>query len=138
MNEITNPKFFSAGRAVFTVDNGKGTHYTYQIGHSKPEQPLFVGLLTGPNNESDYTYLGIYNPENHQVRLTAKSKYTEETQPVKVIRWAIKQIAEGKELPEGYSVKHEGKCCRCGRTLTDPISIDRGVGPECWEKMGGF
>lgn len=138
MNEIKDKRFFSAGRAVFTVDNGKGQHYTYRIGHSKPEQPLFVGLLTGPNNEADYTYLGIYNPESHQVRLTAKSRYTEETAPVKVIRWAIKQVVEGKPLPEGYSVKHEGKCCRCGRTLTTPESVERGIGPECWEKMGGF
>jgi hypothetical protein len=136
MNDIKDKRFFSAGRAVFTVDNGKGTHYTFRIGHSKEDQPLFVGLLTGPNNEADYTYMGIYNPENHQVRLTAKSKYTEETAPVKVIRWAIKQVAEGKELPTGYSVKHEGKCCCCGRALTDPLSIELGIGPICREKGG--
>lgn len=138
MNDIKNPKFFTAGRAVFTVDNGKGTHYTYRIGHSREDQPLFVGLLTGPNNESDYTYMGILDPENMTVRLTAKSRYTAETQPFKVVNWALRQVSQNKELPSGYSVKHEGKCCRCGRTLTDPISIDRGVGPECWEKMGGF
>lgn len=136
MNEIKDKRFFSAGRAVFTVDNGKGQHYTYRIGHSKPEQPLFVGLLTGPNNEADYTYMGIFNPETGEVRLTAKSKYTNDTQPVKVIRWAIKKVIEGQPLPEGYSVKHEGKCCCCGRALTDPLSIELGIGPICREKGG--
>jgi hypothetical protein len=24
-----------------------------------------------------------------------------------------------------------GKCCICGRTLTDPDSVSRGIGPEC-------
>jgi hypothetical protein len=136
MNDIKNSKFFSQGRAVFTVDNGKGTHYTYRIGRKNDTQPLFVGLLTGPNNERDYTYMGIYNPEEQSVRLTSKSKYNDDTQPVKVIRWALKQVSEGKELPVGYSIKHEGRCCRCGRSLTDPISVELGIGPECREKVG--
>lgn len=135
MNDIKTSKFFSAGRAVFTVANNKGEHYTYRIGHSKADQPLFVGLLTGRNNETDYTYMGIYNPETQEVRLTAKSKYTNDTQPVKVIRWALRQVTEGKSLPDGYSIKHEGRCCRCGRTLTDPTSIELGIGPECREKV---
>ena len=135
-NEITDKRFFEAGRAVFTVDNGKGTHYTYKISHRDENQPLFVSLLTGPDNTSSYTYMGIYDPNTHQVRLTQKSKYTEETQPVKVVRWAIKQVVENKPLPEGYQIHHEGRCCKCGRTLTTRESCDRGVGPECWEKMG--
>jgi hypothetical protein len=134
MNDIKNPKFFSAGRAVFTVANNKGDHYTFRIGRSKESQPLFVGLLTGPNNEADYTYMGIYNPENNSVRLTGKSKYTPDSTPVKVINWAINVVAKGTELPSGYSIKHEGRCCRCGRTLTDPTSIELGIGPECRSK----
>jgi hypothetical protein len=47
-----------------------------------------------------------------------------------VIRWAVKAVAKGS-LPEGYKIQHEGKCCRCGRTLTTPESIERGIGPEC-------
>lgn len=153
MNEIKDKRFFSAGRAVFTVDNGKGQHYTYRIGHSKPEQPLFVGLLTGPNNEADYTYMGILSTkespfhsrnatflpikEETSLALTQKSPYNSETAPVKVLRWAIATVMAQKPLPEGYSIKHEGKCCRCGRTLTTPLSVERGIGPECWEKMGG-
>jgi hypothetical protein len=25
-----------------------------------------------------------------------------------------------------------GQCCCCWKTLTDPISLERGIGPECW------
>ncbi len=134
MNEIKTSKFFTGGRAVFTVANNKGQHYTFRIGRSKETQPFFVGLLTGPNNESDYTYVGIYNNENHTVRLTSKSKYTTDSKPVKVIQWAIKQVVEGNPLPEGYSIRHEGRCCCCGKPLTDPESILLGIGPICREK----
>jgi hypothetical protein len=25
-----------------------------------------------------------------------------------------------------------GRCCRCWKTLTDPLSLERGIGPDCW------
>lgn len=31
--------------------------------------------------------------------------------------------------------KQIGRCGKCGRTLTDPESIERGIGPECWSRM---
>jgi hypothetical protein len=27
-----------------------------------------------------------------------------------------------------------GHCCVCGKTLTDPVSVERGIGPDCWGK----
>jgi hypothetical protein len=27
------------------------------------------------------------------------------------------------------------KCGKCGRKLTNPISVRRGIGPICWEKI---
>lgn len=40
---------------------------------------------------------------------------------------AAASLAYGREL---------GHCGVCGRTLTDPDSIDRGIGPVCAERMG--
>ena len=159
MNDITNPKFFTAGDALFTVSSPKGDHYTFKITTNKDEstgqnKPTFVGLLTGPDNTASYTYMGILshqsnlfnsnNPKNvwvpidtnHSLCLTAKSRYTAETTPVKVVTWIIKRLNAGKALPEGYSVQHAGKCCCCGRTLTTPESITDGIGPICKEKHG--
>lgn len=31
-------------------------------------------------------------------------------------------------------LKHSGRCKVCGRLLTDPTSVERGVGPDCWAK----
>ena len=130
MNEIKDSRFFTAGNAKFTVSNPKGDHYTFRIGRRNETQPLFVSLMTGPDNESSFTYMGIFTPETNEVRLTKNSKYTEDTLPVKVIRWAIKAVST-KNIPEGYSIQHAGRCCRCGRTLTTPESINRGWGSEC-------
>lgn len=132
-NPITSTQFFEGGNAIFTVANPEGNHYTFKIRHPE-KKPFFVSLLTGPDNCSDYTYLGMYIPQNKTVTLTAKSKFTENSTPVKVIRWAIKMIADNKPLPQGYSIQHEGRCCRCGRILTTPESIKNGIGPECMKK----
>jgi len=129
-NEITNPKFFEGGKALFTVSNNKGNHYTFKI-RKKKDSPYFVSLLTGPDNTSSYTYLGIFNPHHKSLFLTYASKMSLDSMPVKVFNWAINTVYEHKAIPEGYGIQHEGKCCRCGRTLTDNVSINRGIGPEC-------
>ena len=134
MNNIKSISFFEAGNAIFTVSNPTGEHYTFKILHKK-NNPFFVSLLTGPNNTSDFTYLGVYVPQNKTVVLTTKSKFKENTTPVKVIRWAIKKIASGDPVPKGYTILHEGKCCKCGRSLTTPESIENGIGPECMKNL---
>jgi len=133
MNTIKDSKFFIGGNAIFTVSNGL-KHYTFKVRQPKKDSPYFVNMLTGPQNTSDYTYMGIFNPTWNKVILTKKSKYTNESQPVNVFNWAMKVVKFDQKLPEGYSIQHEGKCCRCGRTLTTPESIANGIGPECAKK----
>jgi hypothetical protein len=140
-NAIKSKDFFIGGKAIFTVKNASGQHYTFKIRKPRPETPFFVSLLTGPDNTSSYTYLGLYNPDTLTIRLTSKSKYAEDSTPVKVIRWAINKVAlangEVPVLPEGYAIQHEGRCCRCGRRLTHPESIETGIGPECAGRING-
>lgn len=127
-------EFITAGRAVFTVENPTGEHYTFQV--AKKESPgrdpiYFAYLLTGPDNTSDYTYLGVFDVRSGDVRLTAKSRMNEESTPVRVIRWVSSIVWRGRSLPEGYAARHEGRCGRCGRVLTTPESISLGLGPHC-------
>ena len=133
MNKIKSATFFEGGKAIFTVANPTGKHYTYKI-TKKEKTPFFVSLLTGEDNTSDYTYMGLYRPQDHSLKLTAKSKFNDDTTPVKDIRWAILKVAKGEPIPDGYSIQHEGRCCRCGRLLTTPQSIEDGIGPECSRK----
>ena len=129
-------EFVTAGKAIFTVSNGdKGNWYTYKVTH-KPangqyKESWFVSILSGPDNNSNYTYMGMLDVLTGDVRLTRKSTFTDESQPVRVIRWALNNLWTGKAFPAGYDVQHEGRCGRCGRRLTTPQSLEAGIGPEC-------
>ena len=124
--------YITAGNATLTVENPHGEYYTYKVRTPKDKpEPFFVSLLTGPDNNHSYTYLGLLNADDGSVRLTKASKFNDETKPVKVIRWAMRKLWNGEELPLGYKVRHNGHCGRCGRTLTTPESLDCGIGPEC-------
>jgi hypothetical protein len=53
--------FLTAGHAVFTITStATGQSYTYRISSGQGEgAPFFASVLTGPDNTSDYTYMGI-------------------------------------------------------------------------------
>ena len=129
--------FILAGKAIFTLV-GASNRYTFKVSHKEASdsyaEAYFVSLLTGPENTSDYTYLGMLDADG-QVRLTGKSSYRDDSAPVRAIRWAFKHIWAGKALPAPAAILHAGRCGRCGRTLTVPESIASGFGPECLGKL---
>lgn len=141
-------RFILAGNAVFTLESEKtGAHFTYRVTRA-PEgrNPVyFVGVLTGPNNEDDYSYAGILrmgtahdtNPhrEVFEFRTTAKSRIAATALSVVGFKWFWDRVSAGR-MPAGVTMRHSGSCGRCGRTLTTPESIERGIGPECAKTMG--
>lgn len=127
--------FILGGNATFTVQNPKGEHYTFKVRQPKPDQPFFVSLLTGPDNVNSFTYLGILFGDTGDFILTRKSTMTPASLPIRVINFALRCLWGKQVLPEGYQIRHEGKCGCCGRKLTTPESLDRGIGPECIKKF---
>lgn len=129
--------------------------------------PLYVSVLTGPENTADYSYAGIW--EDGHLKLTkhshfnVKGKFEGEwvnkvdwrkalrmrklneangagatvSRSIEVILWALWLLEQGKALPEGYEIYHMGRCCRCGKALTVPSSIESGLGPVCQGKVLG-
>ena len=130
-------EFVTAGHAVFTVANPTGQHFTYRVTTSDdPSRPAwFVGVLTGPSNETDYSYHGLFDPATGAVRTTAKSKVSADALSAKVLRWALDVVYGRRSLPAGYAIEHSGSCGRCGRTLTEPESLESGIGPTCRQRM---
>ena len=151
--------FFFGGRAKFTVESEKTSQWrTYRIGF-KPASgnygdTYFLSLLAGPDNEDSFVYIGIVNPETGELRLTKNSRRNDSSPDVIIFRWLMGgahsritvKTATGESKPyaggvfgdntlAGGQVHHEGKCGCCGRTLTVPESIKRGIGPECWSRM---
>jgi len=136
MTNIHSLTALLAGNATFTIHNDKGTHFTYRVKHAgrggalDRTSPLFVSVLTGPCNETAYTYAGIVGTDG-SVRLTQKSGFKDDSLSIRVLRHFLSLLRNGGFIPEGYGIHHEGKCLRCGRKLTTPESVERGLGPEC-------
>jgi hypothetical protein len=134
--QFTDPQavraFVLGGNAVFTIESvGTGTRFTYRVRASDTREVFFVSLLSGPDNAADYAYLGIIPKDDPMTfRLTAKSCAGEQAASVKAFKWFWRQVTAGR-LPATVGVWHEGRCGRCGRTLTVPSSIESGFGPEC-------
>jgi hypothetical protein len=162
-NIMVSRNFLLAGQAIFTVTNPSGERYTYKVECAPANPPKFpntaylVSLLTGPDNTSNYRYLGVLRMERGprtmiHLHETTKSCNRASSRVFKVCDWAIKVIAYGgyvtafdvdgkvmvvkPGLPGGYKIQHAGKCGRCGRLLTVPESIESGIGPECAKMMG--
>jgi len=140
MNDPTTIReFTTAGRALLTLQSAKtGNRYTYQVTRAKDVgDRFFVSLLSGPNNTSDYVYIGTM--DGTAFRTTKKSALTNDAQPVAAFRFLCERVLTNAAPPAslGLEVRHEGRCGRCKRTLTVPESIDRGIGPECMDKMFG-
>lgn len=143
MKNITLTRdFFLGGKATFTVHNTQsGEHRTYKIRRPEPTAQYpnpawFLKQMTGTDNESHYSYIGMINPTDGTVKLTKASKFAEDSNTVKAARWVVSRVMLGTQIPDQIDIRHAGKCGRCGRTLTTPESLDRGIGPECWCKMG--
>lgn len=136
--------FLLGGNATFTVDNGQGKHYTFKISRTKKERALhlqqhqgtfFASTMTGPDNESHYTYVGIVQKVTGSIIMTYGSKIKSNDVRFKVLEWAVKKVFNALPLPEGYAIMHAGSCGVCGRKLTNPESLKSGIGPECIKHM---
>ena len=125
--------FILAGNATITLESEKsGIHYTYKIKRTHEDvNRWFVSLLTGPDNEGDFTYLGVLEGEGGTAfRLTKKSSLLETSAPVAGFKYMWAWINSNR-MPPKMHIHHEGRCGRCNRKLTVPESIESGIGPEC-------
>jgi hypothetical protein len=137
---MTNPitltkEFFFGGRSTFTIKSEKtGLWKTFKISRPRGKDVFFAQLLAGPDNEHSFVYIGIVDIETGTLRLTKNSKRNEQSPDVVTLRWFLTHLFTDKQLTNA-TVYHEGKCGCCGRKLTVPESIERGIGPECWSRL---
>jgi len=133
--------FILGGNATLTLKSlASGGHYTYRIVQAKnkdtgkPERRYFVSLLVGPDNTSNYEYMGLV--EHHAsgelgFRLTKASKTSYEAASTRGFMWLIGCVNRERDISDCAEVHHAGKCSACGRKLTTPESIKSGLGPVC-------
>lgn len=123
-------RFVLAGNATLTLVSGKtGTRYTYHVKQVKSDAPHFVSVLYGSDNENDLAFIGSIFADG-EYRHGRKSKLP--AGDIRESAWCYlwRHVLAGN-LPADLEIWHEGRCARCGRKLTVPESIERGLGPEC-------
>ena len=134
-----------AGNATFTLANPQtGSRRTYKLVRARPrvgqlpaDAPLICSVLTGPDNGSDYEYLGqVWDSTRLTYCHSSKSTISHASPAARGIGWLIRHLDRGTLPLDKMEIHHEGTCGRCGRALTVPESIERGLGPECARKAG--
>ena len=136
LNKDSIKDFVLGGNALITLESGNtGCHFTYKIQQSKNDNNLyFIKCLRGSDNTSDYTYVGCYFADTKTFVVEKTYKNTEVfswPKSIKAIRYLFNRL---DDIPDNLIVYHNGRCCKCGRILTTPESIKRGMGPECSER----
>jgi uncharacterized protein DUF6011 len=154
---LFGPKLRGVRTAVTIVSKRTGTRFTYEIaekdpderqGQVKPSRVFFVDVLTGMNNERDFSALAVVTekpmlvPRGRPGGLTVRqsfharaAKISADAPSAVAWRWFFELIRRGDE--EAFlqvEVYHEGRCGRCGRRLSVPSSVASGMGPECASK----
>jgi hypothetical protein len=131
--------YVRAGAAVVTlVSAATGVRYTYRVRANpddSPEDPrrrFYVDLLHGPDNTSDYRYLGMIRSDDFFV--TAATRHMEQAAFTKGFKHFYRNISVAKRIQPGLEVWHSSRCGRCGRALTVPASVASGLGPECTKR----
>ncbi len=126
LNNTEALKFMFAGNSTATFVNTKtDNRFTFKLKQKKDSNLFFVSVLT---SSDVYTYIGTVI--NGQFKHGRKSKINKDAQSVRVFEYVFKNLLSAS-LPEFIEVWHEGRCGKCGRTLTVPSSIATGLGPEC-------
>ena len=80
---------------------------------------------------SDWQYVGIVRPDDSITRKGAPYGFGS-------ILSSFTAFAANPLEAIAFFGKLTGICGCCGRMLTDPVSVNRGVGPTCWSRMGGL
>lgn len=157
--------FIFAGNATFTLRSIKtGVRFTYKVQAKKADVArraqevvlqreardkgvilnftpptdvtFFINLLRGPDNESDFAYMGVLRKPGHYFWTNASGKVGRQAPAYKALLWMLDAMTcQRSVLGTFLEVWHEGKCGRCGRKLTVPESIEAGLGPECQLKV---
>jgi hypothetical protein len=122
---------------TYTVVNDKAgwrrTLRFHKAQHGYFAGQVLVKLLTGSDNNNDYTAIGVCVPEG--IKLFAKHIGLADKEVGQALSLLVSS-KEAQELAGEMYALESSNCYRCHRTLTVPASIHRGLGPDCAQKIG--
>lgn len=98
----------------------------------KPKGTQVIEYLAGPDNTLDFVGFGFVI--GNQLQVWKRFAGNEKLATAASVLLELPTEVQG-EAREAYAMR-SGRCARCGRVLTVPASLHRGVGPECAKAMG--
>lgn len=127
-------EFILGGNALFTcLNKNTQVRFTYKVVHDCDNEKQYkIYVLNGSDNTSNYKqigYIDICRPF-----ASAISVHTRDLPSFKQFEYIYLILVTDRIIPD-LEIWHMGRCCKCGRVLTVPDSIERGIGPECFSKM---
>lgn len=133
-------RMLEAGRLTATLRTGAGEHVTLTLKARGKDGERWVGK---PLAEALVVFVEVPNQAgwNDKVgKVTWSRGFTADSR-ADYVRVALAEhllaYVGGTPLPEGIEIFEEDRCGRCGRALTDPVSVERGIGPECYGASTG-
>jgi hypothetical protein len=122
------PEETSIPNGTYTVVLDDGSHVTLRL--KDWNEKRIATYLAGSDNDSDYVGFAFING----TRINLWKRF--QNNSISRIALALETLLTGDPGEAGLRYSMEsGNCYRCGRTLTVPASIHRGLGPECASKM---
>lgn len=118
---------------VSMLSKRTGEHRTFRIWTQKEDAEFMpgrrlVGLLSGPDNESDYIAFGVLSESGDSIYLWKKHKGS------KFFEWVAAALLDPVRFSDRVEFSFDGRCRVCNRLLTDPFSVESGIGPKCAER----
>lgn len=123
-------RFITAGKAQVMFWNTETNNKFWFTVHEMRDSLYAVNWIV---KDSLPNYIGHINTRHvgAQFHRTAKGIWNEpKSHAADVFAFMWKRIRE-LNVPEQVHILHLGKCGVCGRPLTDPVSIEVGIGPIC-------
>lgn len=118
-------KYALAGRSYFMVQTSKGK-YHYKMSYKNGS----IWFIYGSENGDDFKYIGCIGA-NHLLYITPDKCEFKTGDLILGCLAYIWSLARAEKDDERILVYHDGICSKCGRQLTDEVSINLGLGPVC-------
>lgn len=127
-----------AANGTYTVVlNERGDYRTIKLESTsdqmgKPSGAQIAKYLSGADNESSYTGFAFVSG----ARVGIWAKFKADSTLAKALQILLSADPGARiDMGEAYAIE-SGNCWRCGRKLTVPASLKRGLGPICAEILG--
>lgn len=131
--------YIHGGKGLLKLSSptGKSHCYLFLKPHDStyPDEIKFVYAVhfTDPEHYKLF-YVGMLDSD--RFRLTSHSKFTADTEIVKGANYIVRMAYDEKLFWTSPMVlAHLGTCAKCGRALTDAVSMKYGFGKRCRKKM---